>query len=86
MKLAKFSEDQALLLQVIEEHGEEEVESLAASLRLERSRLFNMLISLQRKGLIRIKSTGYGTVASLSRKGRKTTRLLWPDLPYVRYG
>lgn len=86
MKLAKFNHDQALLLQIIEESGEEDVENLVASLRFERSHLFNNLISLQRKGLISIRSTSYGTVASLSRKGRKTARLLWPELPYVNYG
>lgn len=86
MKLAKFNRDQALLLQIIEESGEEDVENLVASLRFDRSQLFNNLISLQRKGLIRVKSTGYGTVASLSRKGHKTARLLWPEMPYVHYG
>lgn len=85
MKLAKFNEDQALILQIIEESGGEDIENLAASLRFERSRLVNLLIGLQHKGLIRIRNTGYGKTATLSRKGRKTTRLLWPELPYISY-
>lgn len=78
MKLANFNHDQALLLQIIEESGEEDVEHLLLSLRYDRPRLFNLLISLKRKGLINIKNTGYSTVATLSSKGRKTARRLWP--------
>lgn len=86
MKLAKFNEDQALIIQVIEEAGEEDVENLAERLRFDRRRLFNILQNMQHKGLVKLKNTGYGTMATLSSKGRKTARLLWPELPYIRYG
>jgi hypothetical protein len=85
MKLAKFNKDQALIMQVIEEAGEEDVENLLLHLKFDRQQLVNHLISLQRKGIIQIKNTGYSTVARLSTKGRKTARLLWPDLPYINY-
>jgi len=85
MKLAKFNQDQALILQIIKESGEEDVEHLLARLRYDRARLVNMLIGLQNRGLIKVKTTGYGTIATLSRKGRKTAHLLWPELPYIRY-
>lgn len=85
MKLAKFNEDQALIIQVIEKSGEEDVENLAERLRFDRRRLLNILQNMQHKGLIKIKNTGYGVVATLSSKGHKTAHLLWPELPYVQY-
>jgi predicted transcriptional regulator len=82
MKHANFNEDQAIVMQVIDEAGgEEDFDFLAETLRFERARVIDILQSLQHKGLIKIRNSGYGTIAALSAKGRKTVHLIWPEMP-----
>lgn len=84
MKKLRFNEDQALIIQIIEEFGEEDLDNLAMSLHFDHHRLLEIMKSLQRKGFVKLRSTGYGTAASLSRKGYAAARLLWPEAPRVR--
>jgi predicted transcriptional regulator len=81
MKKLELNEDSALVLQQIEEFGEEDFDYLNESLRFGRPYLAHILQSLQHKGLIKIK----GHWITLSSKGRKTTELIWPKLDYIHY-
>lgn len=85
MKTVSLEEDQAVLLQTIDETGGQDVDNLAETLRFDRPQLVNLLVNLQHKGLIKLRVTAYGTDAELSSKGRKTIGLIWPDLPFIRY-
>jgi predicted transcriptional regulator len=81
MKNLSLNEDSALVLQTIEESGTEDFDSLNESLRFGGSYLSHVLESLKHKGLIKVQ----GSWISLSSKGRKTTGLIWPETPYIRY-
>jgi predicted transcriptional regulator len=81
MKKIDLNEDSALVLQQIEEIGEDDFENLNESLRFGRGYLAHILQGLQHKGLVKIR----GDWISLSSKGRKTAELIWPELPYIRY-
>jgi predicted transcriptional regulator len=81
MKKIDLNEDSALVLQQIEEIGEDDFENLNESLRFGRGYLAHILQCLQHKGLVKIR----GDWISLSSKGRKTAELIWPELPYIRY-
>jgi predicted transcriptional regulator len=81
MRRIDLDEDSALVLQQIEEMGEEDFDNLNESLRFGRPYLAHILQSLQHKGLIKIK----GHWISLSAKGKKTTEIIWPKLDYLPY-
>ena len=81
MRNLELNEDSALVLQLIEESGEEDFESLAESLHFDRGYLRHVVQNLRHKGLLKIQ----GSWISLSAKGRKTTGLIWPETPYIRY-
>lgn len=81
MRKIEINEDSALVLQQIEEVGEEDFDSLNESLRFGPPYLWHILQNLHHKGLIKIR----GSWISLSSKGKKTTELIWPKTPYIRY-
>ena len=81
MKKIELDEDSALVLQQIEESGQDDFENLNESLRFGRSYLAHILQNLQHKGLIRVS----GHYISLSSKGQKITGLIWPETQYIRY-
>lgn len=81
MKKYEINADSALLLQQIEENGEEDFDNLAESLRFGRQYTWHLLINLKHKGLIKIK----GPWISLSAKGKKVLGLAWPEIPYINY-
>jgi len=85
MKKIELHEDQALVMQVVGEVGEEDFEDLVETLKFDRPTLLNILQNLQHKGLVVLKNTSYGIYVRLSSKGRKTIRLLWPEVPYIGY-
>ena len=85
MKKIELHEDQALVMQVVSEIGEEDFEDLVETLKFDRPTLLNILQNLQHKGLVILKSTSYGIYIRLSSKGKKTMQLLWPEVPYIRY-
>ncbi len=80
MHKIEMPEDYALVLQQINEHGQEDITSLAESLRIRRSRLAHIVDSLRHKGLVRF-SRDYRNdiLIELSGKGRRLVRYLWPD-------
>jgi len=81
MKKIEINEDSAIVLQQIGENELEDFDNLVQSLRFGRSYTGHILQNLHHKGLVKIK----GHWISLSSKGRKTTRLIWPKTPYIRY-
>jgi predicted transcriptional regulator len=81
MKKIELNQDSALVLQQIEEMGEEDFDSLNESLRFGRPYLTHIITSLRHKGLVKIQ----GPWITLSSKGRKTTEVIWPKMDYLRY-
>jgi predicted transcriptional regulator len=81
MKKIELDEDSALVLQQIEEMEEEDFDSLNESLRFGRPYLVHILQNLRHKGLIKVD----GPWIVLSSKGKRTTKVIWPKLDYIRY-
>jgi len=81
MKKISLDDNSALVLQQIEEMGEDDLDNLNESLRFKRPHLMHIIQNLQHKGLIKTK----GPWISLSSKGKKTTEIIWPKLDYLRY-
>jgi predicted transcriptional regulator len=81
MKSFELNEDQALVLQQIEENDKEDFNNLAESLHFGHGYLMHIIQNLKHKGLIVV----HGSWLSLSTKGKKITKLVWPELPYMRY-
>lgn len=79
MQIKELPEDYALVLQEIGEAGQEDFTSLAESLELEQTRLVHIVWSLRNKGLLRVNYTAQEAWLSLSAKGRKFSRMLWPE-------
>ncbi|HKU18942.1 MAG TPA: hypothetical protein VJP80_06775 [Candidatus Saccharimonadales bacterium] len=80
MKHIELPQDYAIVLQQVQEMGEEDFTALAESLRFSRPRLSHILENLQHKGLILIRRTRYsGAWIRLSGKGQRLLRTLWPE-------
>jgi DNA-binding MarR family transcriptional regulator len=73
-------EDYALVLQQIQENGQDDLANLAESLRIRRSRLTHIIDALKHKGLIRMTRDYRNDVwIELSGKGRRLVSYLWPE-------
>jgi hypothetical protein len=80
MHKVELPEEYALVLQQVEESGEEDFETLAESLRFDRKRLAHIVQALHHKGLIYLNRTAYQDAwIRLSAKGRQLTAYLWPE-------
>lgn len=79
MKSIKLPEDYALVLQQVGESGEENLDMLAESLRVDRRRLAHIVQSLHHKGLIYFADTYQEPWIRLSTKGRQLVRYIWPE-------
>lgn len=79
MKSIKLPEDYALVLQQVRESGEENMEMLAESLRVDRQRLAHIVQSLHHKGLIYFTATRQEPWIKLSTKGKQLVRYIWPE-------
>ena len=71
--------DEALVLQQINEHGEDDVIGLEQSLRMSRPKLMAQLTHLKNKGLITVKMTTGEWWITVSRRGKQMMRRLWPE-------
>lgn len=71
--------EQALVLQYIDENGEEDISNLVAELHIGRPRMAGLLQSLREAGLVVIRWSAYGAVVSLSAKGKRLVHQLWPE-------
>jgi hypothetical protein len=81
MNKLDLNKDGALVLQHIQEAGEEDLENLNESLRFGRGRLTHILTNLQHKRLINVR----GGWIRLSAKGRKNNMLVWSEIDHNRY-
>lgn len=82
MHAIELPEDYALVLQQVNENGEEDIETLAEYLRLDRKRLAHIIEALHNKGLIYFSRGRYQYQSSLIRlsgKGRQLMTYVWPE-------
>ena len=84
MRRVRLHQDYALVLQHIDESGEEDFTNLVESIRLDHKRLIHVLQALRHKGLIKMNMTAQDTWITLSSKGRRLMARIWPE-PMHRY-
>ena len=77
MHVIELPEDYAIVLQQVDEIGEEDFTALAETLRFDRKRLAHIVQALRNKGLISM--TGRGSWIRVSAKGRQLIAYLWPE-------
>lgn len=68
--------DYALVLQQIQEQGQEDIYSLSYTLHINQQRIFHIIKALQHKGLVKVYDDAR---VSLSRKGQRVVRYVWPE-------
>ncbi len=71
-------EDYAQALQEIKDKGQEDFSNLAETLQVSQPRLQHIVQSLRRKGLVSVGHTWGEAWISLTMKGKKLTRYIWP--------
>jgi DNA-binding MarR family transcriptional regulator len=93
MQHIELPRDYALVLQTVQESGEEDFTNLAETLRFDRQRLAHIIEALRHRGLIYFsRSAGSlgrsGTDAwiRLSAKGSKILQTIWPESGGATYG
>lgn len=80
MKKIMLPADYALVLQQVNESGEEDLETLSESLRVDKKRVAHIVQALHHKGLIYFsRSTYQEPWIRLSAKGRQLVRYVWPE-------
>jgi predicted transcriptional regulator len=80
MKNITLPADYALVLQQVNESGEEDLDTLSESLRVDKRRLSHIVQALHHKGLIYFsKDTYQDPWIRLSAKGRQLVRYVWPE-------
>lgn len=80
MRTIQLPSDYALVLQQVKESGEEDIETLAENLRLDRKRLAHIIQALHHKGLIYFSRTAYqSSIIRLSTKGKQLIQYVWPE-------
>lgn len=79
-KTINLPTDYALVLQQIQEDGEDDIMTLSHALSLNQHRVTHIVRSLQHKGFVQI----YGDMrVVLSRKGKKIVSYLWPESKFA---
>ena len=80
MHAIELPQDYALVLQQVDEDGEEDFGMLAETLQLDRKRLAHIIQALRHKGLIAMtRHRDHDPWIRLSTKGRQLIRYLWPE-------
>ncbi|HSX27948.1 MAG TPA: hypothetical protein VLF60_00680 [Candidatus Saccharimonadales bacterium] len=85
MKHIRLQHDYAIVLQQVNDTGEEDFEALAESLRFGPAQLAHIIQELHHKGLIVSRNSSYGLWIRLSAKGKKFVRTLWPESAMAAY-
>lgn len=75
-----LSNEDAMVLQLISETGEEDLANLSRSLGMRRARVMASLESLRRKGLITIQRTASDWWVHISSKGKQMSTYIWPEM------
>lgn len=83
MKTIDLSTDYAIVLQQLEESGEEDFDYLVETLRYDNNRLMDILRGLQHKGLVILRYSRQGLELHLSFKGTKLVNLIWPQMHQI---
>lgn len=68
--------DYALVLQQIQEDGQDDIMSLSYILSINHQRVFHIVKALQHKGLVQVYDDA---VVRLSRKGKRMMHYVWPE-------
>lgn len=72
--------DYAMVLQQIQEDGEDDFETLAETLQVDRPRLAHIIDALYHKGLIRMsRESSRQAWISVSSKGQRLLTYMWPE-------
>jgi DNA-binding MarR family transcriptional regulator len=72
--------DYALVLQQIQENGQDDIANLSESLHIRRSRLTHIIDALKHKGLVRLTRDYHSDLwVELSGKGQRLVQYLWPE-------
>jgi len=79
MRYKELPEDYALILQQIHEDGGDNVDDLVETVRVDRGRLVHIISALHNRGLVTIENVSYGPWLTLSTKGQRLLRYLWPE-------
>jgi hypothetical protein len=79
MKKLLLPAEQALVLQLVNENGQEDFEFLAETLRFNKPRLIHILEALQREELVRLTRKAPYPEVSLSRRGKQVIGTIWPE-------
>ena len=74
-----ISTNDALILQCLDETGEEEMNFIAEELHEPKGRVSSRLMSLKKKGLVHIRSKYGEILVSLTIQGKLAMRYLWPE-------
>lgn len=74
-----LSNEDAMILQQINQTGEEDIISLEQALGMQRGRLLARLEHLRRKGLITIQRTASDWWVQMSSKGKQVSTYIWPE-------
>ncbi len=76
----ELTNEEAIVLQQINESGEEDIVSLSSELRMSRQCIVRHLSHLKRKGLITVKAAYGDWWVRTSAKGSYVIRYMWPEL------
>lgn len=86
MKRIRLPHEQALVLQQINELGEEDFIGLSQGLRIGRAKLAKIIQTLHHKRLILVRKSAYAEVwVRLSTKGQQAMRTIWPESTQLQY-
>jgi DNA-binding MarR family transcriptional regulator len=79
MQTVQLPQDYALVMQQIDENGEEDFTNLSETLQLDRQRLTHVILALRHKGLIQLHTSANASWIKLSTKGQRLMAYLWPE-------
>lgn len=71
--------NEAIILQQVNEDGEDDIRSLAHELGITRHHTIAEILRLEQKGLLDLHYGFDGLLLEVSRRGKQTVRSLWPD-------
>lgn len=79
MATTNMPADYALVLQQVDENGEEAFTNLAESLSMDRKRLSHVIHALQHKGLLKVSMAQRDIWIRLSSRGQRLVATIWPE-------
>lgn len=84
MRKIELPEDYAIVLQQVNEMGEEDITMLSETLKYDRPKLLHIIQGLRQKGLIYFSQSTYREpLIRLSSKGRRLMSYMWPEIGFA---